>query len=340
MNIEPPVSTFDRLASAPLGYITHAAWSPDGTMLAVAHGGGIALWQDGFSAAPTRTMERDAPVKALAWRRDGMLAAGGALAVVELIHPHTGDVVRKFNAGNGAIQSLAISLDQQRIIAGDDEGSLWMWHHSSGERLFHSSEYWSDRWQSIKSVAALPNRAEGSMTTPPLPSVGYLNRTPLLSNEEVVMLIDRTGAYLSPTIPFHEGAVPLRLLRDIRSAALNVGHTRAAFGSTDGGLLVGRIRDPDFPAEFTNASAHEGRINTLAFQPHPPDGDLLVSGGRDGVIRVWPLRDPFTPSQTLTAHDKPVLTLAFHPSGRFFISGGGDHRLYLWGLSDAKDTNS
>lgn len=88
---------------------------------------------------------------------------------------------------------------------------------------------------------------------------------------------------------------------------------------------------------------HGGEINDLAVSPINPY--IIASASEDFTVRIWSL-DPRHADQPCAAilegdgHKETVLCLAFHPSGRYLLSGGIDHRINLWTLPDFPDSNT
>ena len=58
-------------------------------------------------------------------------------------------------------------------------------------------------------------------------------------------------------------------------------------------------------------------------------GDILVTGGSDGSVRVWSLTH-YQPIHRLAAHDNSVTSLQFDDSR--IVSGGSDGRVKVWDL--------
>jgi WD40 repeat protein len=60
----------------------------------------------------------------------------------------------------------------------------------------------------------------------------------------------------------------------------------------------------------------EGELSTCAYTP---DGSHIISGGWDGMLRIW---NAETGSETasLLASDKPIIACAVSPDGRFYLS--------------------
>ena len=76
---------------------------------------------------------------------------------------------------------------------------------------------------------------------------------------------------------------------------------------------------------------HHSWVKAVAFDR---DGQLLVSGGEDGIIRVWDARHRRKhPLRVFNAHMGPVRSLAISPDGTT-IAAGGVSGLAMWKATD------
>jgi eukaryotic-like serine/threonine-protein kinase len=76
----------------------------------------------------------------------------------------------------------------------------------------------------------------------------------------------------------------------------------------------------------------KGAKDSLMCLALTPDGRKVVAGARDGMVHVWTLDPPDTPTLSLRGHTGPVTGIAFSPDGVAVISGGLDGALRLWDL--------
>src|SRR5258705_7167697 len=73
-------------------------------------------------------------------------------------------------------------------------------------------------------------------------------------------------------------------------------------------------------------NGHAGSVLAVAFSP---DGNVLATGSRDTLIKLW---DPRTGElkQTLTDHTGDVYDLDFSSDGKLMASCGKDKTIRLW----------
>jgi polycomb protein EED len=90
----------------------------------------------------------------------------------------------------------------------------------------------------------------------------------------------------------------------------------------------------------TTLIGHGGEVNDLATHPLYPW--ILASASGDHSIRIWDLRRKIELGENACliicghghGHKEPVLTCAWHSSGRYLISGGQDHMVCIWAVPD------
>jgi WD40 repeat protein len=75
---------------------------------------------------------------------------------------------------------------------------------------------------------------------------------------------------------------------------------------------------------------HPAVVSAAAFSP---DGKLLLTGGEDGIARLW---DPVT-GETIASftHEEPVWACAFAPNGLQVVTASGD-RAWMWHVSSGR----
>ncbi|MCS7046261.1 MAG: hypothetical protein NZO58_07885 [Gemmataceae bacterium] len=78
---------------------------------------------------------------------------------------------------------------------------------------------------------------------------------------------------------------------------------------------------------------HGGGFSSATFSK---DSTLLAVGGGDGYVRLWEMQDDKTLPKALGAYkvsSVALLGLALAPDKKWFVTGGGDSRLYYWDLT-------
>ncbi len=287
------------LARASCGFITSLAWSPDGQRLAVAHGGGLWLWDNGFAAAPSRRLTgHTGPVKDVAFSRDGtVIASASADATVRVWSAAAGDTLQILR-GHGGFSTVAFSRSAPLLAAAGGDGQI----------VFFDMLYQTGSASLQGHIGEITSLAFGGWYR--LASGGW-DKTVRLWEEGKEQAV----------IPFADV---------IRGLSASADRKTLAVACKDGSVSLIDFASGTLIRAW---AAHEGGADCAAFSP---DGALLVTGGRDNLIKLWDLRVPDEkPVAALDGHSKPVLTVAYHPAGAMIVSGSGDNSVRLWGVSEA-----
>jgi len=77
-------------------------------------------------------------------------------------------------------------------------------------------------------------------------------------------------------------------------------------------------------------TGHENEINSVSYSP---DGQLLVSGSKDGTVRIWNTRTGEETMSPLRSGDGNVLSVAFAPNGFRIASGTSSGVVHVWEVS-------
>lgn len=299
------VTQLSPVAQVRIGWISSVIWSPDGQTIAISGGTRVYVYYRSFGATPTFTLEgHDAPVKDIAFGRDNdLLAAVGADGQVLIWH--VDGAPRRIHRLSvlDALTCVAFSTDSRRLVAGTASGGVWLWSLATGAETElpypHSGEVAAVRWRAGHVFTAA---RDGEL----------LGR-------------DMSDTRAAPVV----AAAQSDWIRDFDISNDN----RVLYTVSRDGTLRGWTRDGDM---IFRVMAHDGGADCVAVHYK---GNLLATGGRDNVIRLWDTRPLLTgraavPIAILDAHSKPVLTLAFNPQGTMLLSGGGDNTARLWSVEE------
>lgn len=112
--------------------------------------------------------------------------------------------------------------------------------------------------------------------------------------------------------------------KSARCLALNVASGELAVGYSDHRV---RIFDLATLALKHVITGHTNSVFTVAYSP---DGQRLLSAGRDAHLRVWDVASGYTPQQDVVAHLFAINHVAFSPDGQLLATASMDKAVKIW----------
>jgi len=116
--------------SARVQHVEDLAFSPDGSIIAVANGDGVGLW-DATTGTRKRMMYRSL-VRVVRFSPDGRSVAAGNLGGEVAVFDVAGGQSRVLVGHQGFVQALAYSSDGRVLFSGSDDGVIRAWRPADG----------------------------------------------------------------------------------------------------------------------------------------------------------------------------------------------------------------
>ncbi len=114
----------------------------------------------------------------------------------------------------------------------------------------------------------------------------------------------------------------------LRAMAISPNAEEWAIAASDGYIYLLQADNWQLKHKF---KAHENSVFCVAYSP---DGQYLLSGGRDAYLRIWDIPAGFEEQPTEAAHLFTVNALAFHPSAPLLATASRDKSIKIWSLED------
>jgi hypothetical protein len=116
----------------------------------------------------------------------------------------------------------------------------------------------------------------------------------------------------------------------VRSVTATSGATRAVTGGEDGTVRVWDLATGQREVAFPG---HTGPVLCVAAAP---SGTRAVTGGQDGTVRLWNPAEG-APGPSLRGHTGPVTSVAITNDARRAVTCGGDKTVRVWNLDSRKE---
>ena len=286
----------EQLARFGKGLIGEIAYSPDGSLIALASSIGVYLY-DSQSLEEVAYFGEDVYCRSLAWSPDGTtLASGSYDNTIILWAADSGAKLRTLEGHTNDVNSVAWSSDGTTLASGSDDGTIILWKADSGAKLRTLEGHTG--W--VESVAWSP---DGTTL-----ASGDWNGT--------IILWDADSGEKLRTLEGHTG--------DVSSVAWSPDGTTLASGSADGRII---LWDSEVGTQRRIFRPNTGWVIALAWSP---DGKTLVSACEGGTYMLWNTESGERLRKREGYSDWPSFA-AWSPDGKL-LAWDGDDGIVLWSV--------
>jgi WD40 repeat protein len=239
---------------------------------------------------------------------------------------------------SSAVYAVIPGIESNRFYTGAGDGFVAEWNLETG-----SQEKFSAKLENpVFSILFLPLKKWLLAAT----STGSIHCINLIEKKEIRHLaLHRGPIYHMVYLPLQNqfvvaggdgvlstwSAESMELVRSIpvgdmklRKIAVEQDGKRMAVACGDGTV---RIFETDFLNETVTIPGHIGGAGCVAWHP---DKKILVTGGKDGMIRCWHSGENFRKVLELPAHKTAVYTIAFSQGGEVCASCSLDKTIKTW----------
>lgn len=209
-------------------------------------------------------------------------------------------------------------LDQERIVTASSTGSVTIFRHQNNQTLSINQ-----KWHRAHHHVGYNSPAYGSApctgiacNNPEIVTVGEDGRINLFraDNKEALRTVDHADSSTLHAVTF---------LRTTEILTVN---------------SIGQLKLWDFRQQGTEPSqifsVSGERVPLHCIDRHPNQQHIVTTGGQDGMLSVWDLRQAAMPLSLLKAHDAEMWEVHFHPSNpNHLFTCSEDGSLWHWDAS-------
>jgi WD40 repeat protein len=285
------------------------AFSPDGTVLAVAGRHEILLHKADGTAIVARLAGESPRLESLAFSKDGelLVASGGLVSEfgeVQIWNVDRRELKRSIKASSDSFFGVALSADSQRVAVGGADKLVRVFAVADGNEVMRCDNH-------LDWVFGTAFTSDGQ-------------RLVTVSRDKAAKLIEiRTGQLIDDINRSRDALICLTRhpKDDLIATGGTEGKIRLFRMEPRGGRLSeGDDKEQSFVREFEHMASP---IHAIAFSP---DGTVIACGGQSGEVRIFRTENGQRLAQ-IKGGQGPVFALSFSADGKQLAIAGSDGRI-------------
>jgi WD40 repeat protein len=241
------------------------------------------------------------------------------------------------------VNSVAFSPDSSLIASGSHDCAVWIWNALSLEKVTHLAGHEN----LVTSVAFFPDgtriasassdrtvRMWDAHTYEPFPGLQCSDPVyaiAISSDSTRLALGERTSGTDGILHVFHIVTLAEQAQVNISpgpylpwAIAFSPGGDLIASGTVSGAV---QVWDASNLSNITTIRGHHGQVTSIAFSS---DGSQIISGSKDGTVRIRPVASSEEQLAPIPGHDARVSQVVFSSDGLRLVSGSDDKSVRIW----------
>lgn len=320
--------------------VRHAAWSPDGLLLATASRDGTARVFDARTGRSVGVLPSEGVmVEGVAWSPDSSrIATVGRDCVVRIWNAASGELLRLFTGASDIGRQVAWSPDGRWIAGSSRDQRVRVWDAETGDLVHelrgHRDDVWGLAWCPDSTHLASASHDQTALVWDLATGTSV---TTLSGHSDFV-----EGIAWSPDgrlIATGSGDHTVRVF-DAESGAQRLlvrGHTDYVWNiawSPDGQMLASASSDQSVrivdACDAKVIAVLRGHSDTVWGVTWSPDGDRLATSSTDGTCRIWDLRPSGAERLLLDGHRGPVNQASWSHEDARIATASDDGTVRVW----------
>ncbi|MBC8350585.1 MAG: protein kinase [Planctomycetes bacterium] len=328
------------------------AYSPDGTLLAVAGAGPsdihLKLWDVQSGAVRHTLYGHSSSVNSVAFSPDGQtLASASHDQTVKLWDVETGQLEQSYEGHTLPVHAVSFSKDGRTLASASTDRTIKVWDAGTGELKTSFQAHEAHVWDVTYSPDGMTLASCGSDRAVKLwDADSYELKRTLLDHNDQVLSVDFSPDGTMLASGSHDKTVKLWQVDSGELQRTISGHTdmvhKVAF-SPEGNEIASASDDRTVKIWIVatgmlvnRLQGHRGGARAVGWNP---DGRTLATAGDDqaGGVKLWDLSG-IARNTCLLGHTHFVDSVAFSPVGRVFASGGADGSIRVWNANTGEQS--